>query len=172
MKVVLIAGKARSGKSQAGKIMKDLYLVKGKKAVISEYSKYVKLFARDLLGWDMISEPKPRDFLQEMGDYVRKLKSDIYFVERMKEDLHIYENFVDVVIICDARLPREMDALDDYHPIKIKVENCLPEYDLTEKQASHITEHALDNYHNFDYIISNKSIDEIKKIIESIIEEE
>ena len=172
MKVYIIAGKARSGKSQAAKFMKELLEKKQKRVAVTEYSKYIKLFAKDLLGWDMVSEPKPRDFLQQMGDYVRSLKKDIYFVERMKSDLSIYEHFVDVVIISDARLPQELDALDDYSPVKIKVVSDLNYYDLNEVQASHITEHALDDYDKYNYIIKNKNMDEMRIELEKIIEEE
>ena len=168
----VIAGKARSGKTQAARILKKLYEERGLKVVISEYSKYVKLFAKELLGWDMVSEPKPRDFLQEMGDYVRTLKEDIYFVKRMNEDLSIYEKFVDVVIISDARLPQELDGLDNFKPVKIKVENCLPLYDLTEKQASHLTEHALDTYKHYDYIFSDLSLEKMEEELKNMIEKE
>ena len=172
MKVYIIAGKARSGKTQTAQVLKKLYEEQGLKVVISEYSKYIKLFAKELLGWDMKSEPKPRDFLQEMGDMVRTLKEDIYFVKRMREDLSIYEKFCDVVIISDARLPQELDGLEEFHPFKIKVEHCLPEYDLTEKQARHITEHALDTYEHYDKILSHLSIEEIEEELKEMIEKE
>ncbi len=171
MKVILIAGRARSGKTKAAYILKDILEKKKEKVVITEYSKYIKLFAKDLLGWDMISEPKPRTFLQEMGEYVRSLKSDIYFVERMKEDLKIYEHFVDVVIISDVRMPKELDELQEFHPIKIKVANTLKSYDLTKEQEAHETEHALDSYTDFDYILENKSEEEMKEILKNIVKE-
>ena len=62
MKVYLISGRARSGKTQTAKMLKKLLESQNRKVVITEYSKYIKLFAKDLLGWDMISEPKPRAF--------------------------------------------------------------------------------------------------------------
>ena len=171
MKVILIAGKARSGKTKAAHILKEILESKKEKVVITEYSKYIKLFAKDLLGWDMVSEPKPRSFLQEMGEYVRTLKTDIYFVERMKEDLRIYEHFVDTVIISDVRMPKELDELKEFHPIKIKVSNDLQSYDLTKEQEAHETEHALDHYHDFDYVIQNKTEEEMKEILVTIVKE-
>lgn len=171
MKVILIAGKARSGKTKAAHILKKILEEKNEKVVITEYSKYIKLFAKDLLGWDMVSEPKPRSFLQEMGDYVRSLNTDIYFVERMKEDLHIYEHFVDTVIISDVRMPKELDELQEFHPIKIQVSNDLQSYDLTKEEEAHETEHALDHYHDFDYVIQNKTEEEMKEILVTIVKE-
>ena len=171
MKVYLIAGKARSGKTKAAELLKKILEKENKKVVITEYSKYVKLFAKELLGWDMISEPKPRKFLQDMGTFVRELESDIYFTKRMKEDLEIYKHFVDDVIISDVRMPKELEELSDFKPLKIKVENTLSSYDLTNEEASHETEHALDNYLNFDYIIKNKTEEEMKEILENIVKE-
>lgn len=169
MKVYLIAGRARSGKTQTAKILKELLEKENRKVVITEYSKYIKLFAKDFLGWDMISEPKPRAFLQEMGEYVRHLNKDTYFTERMKEDLNIYSHFVDDVIISDVRMPKELEELKSFHPVKIKVVNENANYDLTPKEASHETEHALDNYEGFDYVIKNKTEQEIKEVLKKII---
>ena len=171
MKVYLIAGKARSGKTKAAYLLKEILESKKHKVVITEYSKYIKLFAKDLLGWDMVSEPKPRKFLQDMGSYVRKLKKDIYFVERMQEDLHIYEHFVNDVIISDVRMPKELDELKDFETIKIKVENSLPNYDLTADESKHETEHALDTYQGFDYVIKDKNEAEMKEILAQIVKE-
>ena len=47
MKVYLIAGRARSGKTQTAKILKELLEKENRKVVITEYSKYIKLFAKD-----------------------------------------------------------------------------------------------------------------------------
>lgn len=169
MKVYLIAGKARSGKTECAKILKKLLEEQGEKTVITEYSKYIKLFAKDLLGWDGIEEPKPRDFLQEMGNFVREEYSDIYFTNRMKEDLKIYEHFVDNVIISDARMPKELTELENFSPIKIRVVNDLNEYDLTASQANHVTEHALDDYKEWDYEFTNLTKEEMKEELRKVI---
>jgi len=48
MKLVLIAGKARSGKTQIAKMLKKLLQDRNMKVAITEYSKYIKLFAKEL----------------------------------------------------------------------------------------------------------------------------
>ncbi len=171
MKLILIAGKARSGKTSAARFLKEILEEKKEKVVITEYSKYIKLFAKDLLGWDMVSEPKPRAFLQDMGHFVRQLKTDVYFVERMKEDLQIYKHFVDAVIISDVRMPREIDGLEEFKPLKIQVINDLASYDLTDKEAEHETEHALDHYTDFDYVLKNKTEEEMYELLKQIVKE-
>ena len=87
----------------------------------------------------------------------------------MKEDLNIYSHFVDDVIISDVRMPKELEELKSFHPVKIKVVNENANYDLTPKEASHETEHALDNYEGFDYVIKNKTEQEITEILKQVI---
>ena len=173
MKLVLIAGKARSGKTRAAHLLKEEILKKNQKVVITEYSKYIKMFAKELLGWDGMSEPKPRKFLQDFGTYVRhESQNPNYFIERMKDDLEIYKHFVDVVIISDVRLKEEIECMRKYHPITIRVANDTNPYDLTEEEARHETEHALENYQNFDYSIENKTESEMKEILKDIMKKE
>ena len=172
MKLVLIAGKARSGKSEAAKFLKAHLSEKGKKVVITEYSKYIKLFAKEMIGWDGISEPKPRKFLQDFGFYVRHESHDPdYFIRRMKEDLAIYERLVDVVIISDVRLPREITEIQAFHPLTIKVESHLNAYDLSEEEQLHETEVALDGYADFDLIIKNKSVLEMQELLRQVVKD-
>jgi len=172
MKVILIAGKARSGKSEASKIIKELLEKFNKKVVITEYSKYIKLFAREFLDWNGISEPKPRKFLQDFGTFIRSNISEDFFVKRMREDIQIYQQKLDVLIISDVRFPTEIDGLRDFMPIVIHVSNDLANYDLTISETLHETEHALDNYHNFDYIIKNKTKEEMQVLLEDILRKE
>ena len=172
MHLFLVAGRARSGKTLVANLLKKRLEENGKKVVITEYSKYVKLFAKEILGWDGVTEPKPRKFLQDMGSFVRKHYSDIYFTERMKEDLEIYKRFVDVVIISDVRMPKEISELGSYKPVTIKVINNNSNYDLTDEEARHETEHALDNYANFMYILEDKSESELESIVKKILKEQ
>ena len=87
MQIILVAGRARSGKTYVAKELKSILESNNKKVIITEYSKYVKLFAKDILGWDMVSEPKPRTFLQDLGNRLREHYGECYFVKRMKEDI-------------------------------------------------------------------------------------
>ncbi len=172
MLVILIAGKARSGKTLAARMTKELLEEKKQKVVITEYSKYIKMFAKELIGWDG-SEPKPRKFLQDFGSYVRhESHNPNYFIERMQQDLEIYEHLVDVVIISDVRLKEEITALSHYKTISIHVLNDQNVYDLTEEEKNHETEIALENYSNFDYSIKNKNELEMKEILKEILKKE
>ncbi len=168
MKVILISGKAGSGKDEVAKLLK-MYLGN---TVITKLAKYIKLFAAEMTDWDGKEDDKPRTFLQEMGDNLRLLDKN-FLTKRMIEDLNIYEKNVDVVVINDARLPLEIEEIkenfDDCY--SIYVENNFAKSTLTVEQQSHYTEVALEGYNEFDYIIANDTLDVLKEKVFKILED-
>ena len=174
MRVFLIAGKAGSGKSEVAKIIKNYYEKLKEKTVITEYSKYLKLYAKEMLDWDGNNQNKPRDFLQEMGLFIREnLKQKDLLIKRMKTDMLVYEHFFKNVVISDVRYPEEIILMKEDYPkaISILVVNDLEDSPLTIKQARHKTEHSLDNYEGFDYVIHNQFEQNLKNEVYEILEE-
>ena len=94
MKIILISGKAGSGKSSLANILKE----KLDKCVVTNYSKYIKLFAIEMLNWDGSDENKPRSFLQEMGDTLRSINKN-FLTDRMLQDISVYSKYYDYVVI-------------------------------------------------------------------------
>ena len=171
MRLFLVAGKAGSGKSEVAKIIKEYYEKKHEKTVITEYSKYLKLYAKEMLDWDWNNENKPRQFLQEMGLFIRENLKDL-LIKRMKTDMLVYNRFFKNVIISDVRYKEEIISMKEDYPkaISILVVNELEDSPLTIKQAMHPTEHALDNYDGFDYVIHNEFLQNLKKDVYDILE--
>ena len=62
MKIYLVAGKSGSGKGEVAKIINEYYLSLNQKPIITSFSKYIKMYAKEIIGWDG-NEPKPRKFL-------------------------------------------------------------------------------------------------------------
>lgn len=156
MKIFLVAGSAGSGKGEIAKIIKEYYIYKLQNCVITEYSKYLKYLAQELTDWDGNPNTKPRKYLQELGDKVRGI-DNLYLVNRMLDDLKVYETVVDNVIIADVRMPEEIDEIRKHYDnvYAIYVENQFSQSNLTVEEQSHITETSLENYDEFDYIIAN-----------------
>ena len=164
MKIFIVGGKSGSGKGEVAKMIEEFYIYKLKKCVVTEYSKYLKLFAKELTDWDGISQNKPRDFLQEFGSKIREYDK-YFFTKRMIEDINIYEIAgVDVLIIADARMPEEFEKLkENYDEVySLLVVNQFTQSKLTIKQQSHITETALENYNEFDYTFANDNLQVLK----------
>lgn len=177
MKIFIVGGKSGSGKGEVAKMIEEFYIYKLKKCVITEFSKYLKLFAKEMTDWDGVSSNKPRDFLQEFGSKIRTYDK-YFFTKRMIEDINVYSNEIDVVIIADARMPEEIEEIkENFDDVtSILVINQFGMSKLTVKQQAHITETALDDYDEFDYIIANDDIkvtkDKVFKILEGIEENE
>ena len=172
MKIYLVAGRAGSGKGEVAKIIKEYYLSKKRKPIITEYSKYLKLYANEILGWNG-EEPKPRKFLQELGVTIREnMDMPKMLVNRMIEDIKVYSLYYDVVIISDVRFPEEIEEMkktfkDVY---SIYVVNQFGQSELSLQEQTHVTETALENYSNFDVTITNDNINVLDNRVIDFIE--
>lgn len=171
MKIFVVGGKSGSGKNEVAKMIMEYYTYEKKKCVISEFSKYIKLFAKELTDWDGISQKKPREFLQSFGARVRRYDKD-FLTRRMIEDVALYEDYADVLIISDARLPHEFDSMKENFSqvISILVINQFGESKLSIEEQSDITERALENYDKFDAIIANDDLDKTKEKVFKLLE--
>ena len=165
MKIILISGKAGSGKSSLANILKE----KLDKCVVTNYSKYIKLFAIEMLNWDGSDENKPRSFLQEMGDTLRSINKN-FLTDRMLQDISVYSKYYDYVIISDVRLVNELEYFNDkFDTYSIRINNNDNRKKLDNNQSHHITEVELDNYNKFDLVIDDEEINNnIDKIGEGL----
>lgn len=175
MKIYLIAGKAGSGKSEVARYIKEYYIYQKQETAITEYSKYLKSFAKEIAGWDGNPLNKPRDFLQGLGNYIRnELAEPKLFTRRMLEDFDIYSNYVDVVVVSDVRYPVEIEEIKKEYPeaISILVINQFGQSNLTIEQQMHPSELALEEYEGFDYTIANDDSKTLRDKIFKILEGE
>lgn len=172
MKIFLIAGKAGSGKNVVAKLIKEYYVYKLEECAITSYSKYIKNFALELTDWDGNENTKPREFMQNLGDEMRKIDPD-FLVSNMIKDITIYQKHVENLVISDVRMPNEIDmiktAFDNVYAIYVV--NQFSESKLTLKQQAHITENALEGYNDFDYVIANDELDKLKEKVFKILDE-
>ena len=178
--IILIAGKARSGKGEVASYLKDYFLKKEKKVILSPYTKYFKRYIVEVTGKEFNDEDKPRDLLQKLSSDLikKKLSNPNFFINRQLEDLSFYSYFMDVVIIPDVRFEEEINKVKENFTnvvtIGVKRKNYLSI--LTKEQQEDITETALDNYKDYDYLLENTSLEslyrEVLKIIENLRKEE
>lgn len=171
--IILIAGKARSGKSTLAKYIKEILELKEKKVIISPYTKYLKYYIEKITDTSITEENKPRDMLQKLSsDLIKKeLGKENLFIDRQIEDIEIYSYFADTIIIPDVRFPSEIEVIKNKFKKVYSIGVIREDYqtDLTEEQQKDITETSLDSYKEYDYLIENKKEtnlnEEAKKII-------
>lgn len=174
IKIFIICGKARSGKSTVAGIIRNSYEKKNLKVLNLMYSEYLKNYAKKITGWDGNERTKPRTFLQELGtDYIRKNIDENFFVKRLVEDLEIYSNFFDIITISDARFLNEIEVPKNYYKcFTIKVETDKISEELTEIEKRHISENYIDLITNYDFVIKNNgTILDLKNNVLKIVEE-
>lgn len=174
MKVVLIAGSAGSGKTYLGKKIVEYAKESGMRALQTEYSKYIKMYATEILGYDGSRDTKPRKFLQNTGSFIREeLKDRTFFVRRMLEDFRIYEIYFDIVVISDVRMLFEIEEMkkSDYMITTVLVENENAQQGLTEEEKNHITEQEFRKYLDYNYVVENTEKGILDNVAKTILKE-
>ena len=61
MSVIMISGKAESGKDFTASILKEELEKKGRKILIVHYADYLKFIAKEYFGWDGVKDEKGRN---------------------------------------------------------------------------------------------------------------
>lgn len=177
MKIFVIGGKAKCGKNTFGKFLREELKDYGYKPCVMHLTEPLYSFAKNYFEWDGNEQNKPREFLQKMGiEIIRnKMGKKDFLLNRLYEDIDILRNFFDTFIITDARLINEFESIKEKYEdvVTIKLERKNYDTMLTEEEKNHLTELELDNYNNLDYIVENKSLEDLKiKALEIIRNEE
>ena len=166
MKIFVIGGKAKCGKNTFGEYLREELKDYGYKPCVMHLTEPLYSYAKNYFEWDGNENNKPREFFQKMGVEIikEKLGKKNFLLKRLYEDIEILSNFFDAFIITDARLKDEFESLkkkyDDVVTIKLEREDYNDE--LTTEEANHITEKEIEAYEAFDYIIENRSLDDLK----------
>ena len=175
MKVILIGGRANSGKDTTAAIISDIYKSKGLKTVNIQITYYIKMYAKKITNWDGNNETKPRTLLQQLGtEVIRNTIDKNFFIRRIIEDIEVYSRYFDIVTVSDCRLPEEFNKIKEKYDNTICLHITRPNYKnhLSKDQKSHITETLVDNYNGYDYeIINDNNIEDLKTKINKLIEE-
>ena len=166
-RLYLVSGKARHGKDTFSSYLKEVYEENGKKLIVTQLSKYIKYYAREMTGWNLTEEDKPRELLQQLGTAVirEKLGKEDLFIKRIIDDVDVFSCFYDAIVISDVRLKKEIDDLRNDFPDLISIHIERPNFDngLTPEQKQHKTEIDLDDYDKFDVNIVNTTLEELKE---------
>ncbi len=166
-KIYVIGGKSGSGKDTVASMIKD----KVSSTVILSYASYLKMYAKQILGWDG-NDPKPREFLQQLG--VELIKNQIdnkMLINRIIEDIKVYSYFYDVIVISDARFIDEIESIKNNFDNVTVIHMSERNNALTDNEKKHATEIGLDGYHNYDYEICEDNLDSLKNRVEEIVGE-
>ena len=174
-KIILISGKARSGKDYCAELLKNKLEKEGYKVVIDRFAKYIKSYLKDYYGWNGVKDEEYRHKLQWLG--TERIKQDLNFksfhAKRLAEDFQIFENEFDYFIVPDTRFPDEiytmLSAFGKDKVITIRVNRI--DKDVTKdlgELSKHSSEVALDDF-KFDYMITNNGDESFERAVDDLI---
>lgn len=171
VKVILISGKARSGKDTCADYIKRQIddSQPNSKVVIVRYADELKYIARRYFGWNGKKDKEGRNLLQTVGDMIRDYDKD-YFVNRLIKQARVLNP--DYLIIPDTRYKNEIDnwLFQGFSVFSVRIVRA-SNNGLTVAQKSHQSECELDNY-CFNYRITNNwTKEDFKKEVEHMVEE-
>lgn len=174
MKIIILSGKARTGKDTTSLMIKDIYESRNQKIINLAYGSYIKEYAKKISNWDGSDETKPRELLQQLGtDIIRNKIDEEFFIKKMIDDIKVYSYFFDIITISDARFKKEIDNIRNVFDNVIAINIIRPNFDngLTEEQKKHKSEIDLDDYNNYNHeLINNRTLNDLKIEVERLIE--
>lgn len=166
MKIILLGGKANSGKDSTAEYIDEYYRSRGLDVVNIQIAYYIKMYAKQIAHWDGDNETKPRQLLQDLGtELIRKQIDEYFFIKRILQDIDIYSRYFDVITISDGRLPEEFASIKVAYPETVTVHVTRPNYNsrLSKKQKEHVTESLVDEI-EYDYdIVNDGTLDDLQK---------
>lgn len=156
MKIILISGKAESGKDTSANFIKKYLEERGKKVVIVKFADFLKSFLQKSIGWNGKKDKPGRSLLQQYGTNIIRENYKNTFTDIMNAILKGINGCFDYVIIPDVRFENEIyEIKKNFDCISLRVLRNLCN-NLTEEQKEHESETALDDY-KFDAYINNNS---------------
>ena len=171
MKVIMICGKARSGKDTLADFI--INRLENQKPCKVQIGQYIKYYAMKYFGWDGKEETKPRDLLIYLGtDIIRNKIDPNFHINRLVQDLEVLSYFYDTFIVSDVRFPVEIEKVKEKYDEVITIKISRDSEELNQSQKSNITETALDNYTDYDYVIDNNgTLEELEQKAIDILKE-
>ena len=178
--IFIISGKSGSGKDTIANIMREEYEKNNFKCIILHYADLVKFYCTQYYGWNGEKDVAGRTLLQTVGTDMVRTKFPDYWAEAIAKFLAAATKDFDYAFIPDARFPNEIEVVKKYNPFitkAIRIERRNEDGSLyinpyfTERQKLHPSEISLDNYEDFDYIVENYNLEDLKLSAKTIIED-
>lgn len=178
-KILLISGKARSGKDCSGSYISNKLEEKGFNVVEDKFAKYIKGYLKDYYYKDWDGETKTdkiREKLQQLG--TEKIKERLnyksFHAKRISEDFQIVADDFDYFIVTDTRFPDEIYTLKAmFGDSVVKTLRIERQKDftsgLTNEHLLHKSEIALDDFVFENVIYNIGSLEELYSKLDKYI---
>ena len=142
-KLILISGKAESGKTLTANIIKERLENRVKKVTILPFASYLKFICREHFGWDGKKNEEGRRILQHVGTDIVRERNPNFWVKTVVDFVDTFGQDFDFIISDDVRFPNEIMYFADIGNIDfltIRVSRLEYENSLTDEQRQHSSE--------------------------------
>lgn len=168
--IVLVSGKAGSGKDTVAMMAAEYMAARDKQVLITHFADELKDMCRKCFYWDGIKDEYGRSLLQRVGSAYRSIDQDFWVRSTANLIRHINP---DVAIVADARYDNEILFWEHrgYRTYHIHVDR--KEYDskLTHKQQAHESENGISDELMMlaTRIDNNHNLNELEQNVEEVI---
>ena len=160
--VLMFAGKAGAGKDTSATVVQSFIPQTERFAFAYKVKEIAKQF-----GWDGVKDEKGRKLLQSVGQTGRAYDKDLW----AKDCAQRIAAYSGLALVTDLRFRNEMNVVKEAFPdakvILVKGRAA----DLGEN-AKDISEHDLDGFDDFDFVLDNSGTEEdLKNNVEAMLKE-
>lgn len=170
-KLILLHGKARSGKGEIAKRLCEKYGY-----VEVGFADYLKELAVEVFGWDsdeiwVNRTPESRKFMQLLGNEIGRAKNPNFWIKKLEERLKGKYKSKNVVV-SDLRYENEL-IWGRNNSGQLWVVKRPGAEKMIEANPEHISEHDLDTWTDWDTIfINDGAIEDLYRKVDEIIEKD
>lgn len=162
MKVILLSGKAGSGKDTAGEMLRKILWGEGYRVLLTHFADPLKFMLSNAFNWNGVKDDYGRHMLQNIGTDVVRMRYDQDYWVRYVDDVikigqlsGINRFDWDCAIVPDLRFTTELLYLQDcgYDVIHVRINRDIESH-LSPEQLLHVSENDLNDVEP-DVVIDN-----------------
>lgn len=154
--VILLSGKAESGKDEFASILKEKLESEGKKVCLVAFADMVKVVCQKYFGWDGVKNSAGRTVLQKVGTEIGRKNNPYVWIDMVKSFIKAFKSEFDAFVITDARFRNECYSFqkdrDNLDVLTVRINRIGHKNSLTDEQRRHKSETDLDNF-KFDCVM-------------------
>ena len=171
-RIVLLSGKARSGKDSTAIFLKQK--LDGSTLIIHN-ADYLKYMCMQYLGWDGSRNETSRKLLQELGTDKIRATRPMFWIERTCDVIDILQDKYDYFVVADTRFKNEIWYPKARFPTPglvttVRITRTDYESDLTPEQKNHYSEIDLDNFEHDYYVYSKSGLNNLEIEVNRIVD--
>ena len=171
LKFICISGKARHGKDTVADMMRSELEARHNRVLITHYADLLKYICKAYFGWDGNKDEAGRTLLQHVGtDCVRKQNPN-FWVDFILQIATLFADKWDYILVPDTRFPNEISRIkEQFDAVHIRVIRDEVGKELTQEQALHESEVALDHVTPDHSIYNCGSLEDLKENVTKLLD--